>query len=86
MPVGEATVSVSVYPPLLVTLLLALWLGPTWGSIPAYLSTLLSALYAGLPWKVAALFAFATPVELVIVWGSMVVLDVHPDLPRRRDV
>jgi diguanylate cyclase (GGDEF)-like protein len=86
VPVGEATVSVSVYPPLLVTLLLALWLGPTWGSIPAYLSTLLSALYAGLPWQVAALFAFATPVELVIVWGSMVVLDVHPDLPRRRDV
>jgi len=84
--VGGATVSVTLYPPLYVTLLLALWLGPAWGSVPAYAATLTSALYAGLPLHVAVLFAFATPIELIILWGSMVVLNIHPDLERRGDL
>ncbi|HEU4697565.1 MAG TPA: GGDEF domain-containing protein [Gemmatimonadales bacterium] len=83
---GPVTVSVTFYPPVFVTLLLTLWLGPTWGAVPAYFAILASALHAGMPWRVAALFACASPVELVIVWGSMVILDIHPDLERRQDL
>jgi diguanylate cyclase (GGDEF)-like protein len=82
--IGAVTVSVTLYPPLLVTLLVAIWLGPVWASIPAYLATLSSAIYSGMAWPVAAIFAFATPIEVLIVWGSMVILDIHPDLEGRR--
>ena len=87
MPVEIAglTLSVTIYPPLALTLLLAIWLGPSWGMIPAYLAAVTSALVGGMPWPESLLFALATPVELVIVWGSMVVLDIHPDLERKRD-
>jgi diguanylate cyclase (GGDEF)-like protein len=83
--IGSVTVSLTLYPPLFVTLLLTIWLGPTWGAVPSYLAILASALHAGMPLKVALLFAFATPVELVIVWGSMVLLDIHPDIEHRGD-
>ena len=88
MPVEIAglTLSVTIYPPLALTLVLAVWLGPSWGMIPAYLAAVASALVGGMPWPESLLFALATPVELVIIWGSMVVLDIHPDLERKRDV
>src|SRR5262245_55040177 len=37
-------VAVTIYPPFLLSVLLALWLGPTWGGIPIYLANLASAL------------------------------------------
>jgi diguanylate cyclase len=84
--IGGVSVPVTIYPPLAITLLLALWLGPAWGAIPAYLATFASATAVGMPLQAALLFALATPLELLIIWGSMVVLDVDPDLPRPRDV
>lgn len=84
--VGGVTFSLSIYPPLIITACLALWLGPMWGAVPAWLSTFVSGLIAGMSWPVAALFACATPLEVVILWGSLVILDLPPDLPRRRDV
>ncbi len=80
------TIPVTFYPPLIICWLLTLWLGPTWGLVPAYLATLASGLYSGMAWPVAAIFATALPIELLIVWGAMVIFEVHPDLPRRGDV
>ena len=88
MPVdaGPVAFSLTVYPPLIVALLLAIWLGPMWGVLPAWLATFMSGLASGMPVHLAAMFAVATPVELLIVWGSMVVLDISPELRRRRDL
>jgi multidrug resistance protein len=66
--------------------ILAVWLGPVWGIVPAWVSTFASGLVSGMPAGVAALFALATPVELLLVWSSMVVLDIAPDLRRGRDL
>jgi diguanylate cyclase (GGDEF)-like protein len=83
---GDITVGFTVYPSLLISLLLAVWLGPMWGAIPGYLAGLASGLIAGMSLPLALLFAFATPVEVLIVWGTMVLLQIHPDLPRARDL
>jgi diguanylate cyclase len=83
--VGGFSFGITLYPPLILCLLLAVWLGPAWGIVPAYLSTLASALYSGLPWHVSLLFAAATPVEVLIVWGSMVILNIQPEVRRWRD-
>jgi diguanylate cyclase (GGDEF)-like protein len=83
--IGSFTIPVSIYPPLAVTLLLTLWLGPAWGAVPAWIATTTSALVAGVALPSAVLFGLATPIELVIVWGSMVVLNTHPDLEDASD-
>lgn len=76
--------SISIYPPLILAVCLALWLGPVWGAIPAWAATFVSGLIAGMGVPLAALFATATPLEVVILWGSFVILDLPPDLPRWR--
>ncbi len=83
---GFVTVPLSIYPPLAITLLLTLWVGPAWGAIPAWLATTVSGLMAGVTLPAAMLFGLATPIELVIVWGAMVVLNAHPDLEDSADV
>ena len=64
---GGVTVYLTIYPPLLVCLLLTLTLGWWWGAIPAYCATLSLALYAGMPLPWALLFAFSNPLGLVIM-------------------
>lgn len=86
VPIGNITVGLTIYPPVLFVIPLAVWLGPTWGALPAYLATLASALASGMPLATSGLFALSTPVEVLVFWGSMVTLDVHPDLERRSDV
>lgn len=83
---GALTYDVTIYPPLLITLLLAVWLGPGWGAIPAFLAALFVARYSGLSWPTSGLFALGGPITVLVIWGSMVTLQVHPDLPRARDV
>lgn len=83
---GDATVGLTVYPPLFLSLLLAIWLGPMWGIIPGYAAGLISGLIGGLTIPQSLIFACATPVEVLIVWGTMVLLQIHPDLPRTRDL
>ena len=80
------TFGMTIYPPVLFVVPLAVWLGPTWGAVPAYLATLASALSSGMPLSTSALFALSSPVEVLVLWGSMVTLDVHPDLERVNDV
>jgi len=84
--IGGISIPLTIYPPLAITLLLVVWLGPAWGVVPAYAATLTSALVVGMPVGAGLLFAFSTPVELLIIWGSMVVLETNPELPRRQDV
>lgn len=84
--VGGVTVGFTLYPPLTVALLLAIWLGPPWGMVPAFLATFASALSVGIAPHVAAVFALATPLEVLILWGSMVTLNISPELRRWSDV
>ena len=88
MPVrlGPVTVGLSVYPPLSIALVLAVWIGPLWGLVPAWLATFASALTAGVPLPTAAAFALATPAEVFLLWGSMVALNIDPTLPRFADL
>jgi diguanylate cyclase len=84
--VGALTYDVTIYPPLLITILLAVWLGPAWGIVPAFLASLFLARYSGLSWATSGLFAFGGPVQILVLWGAMVTLNVHPDLPKATDI
>lgn len=78
--------AVTVYPPFVISVLLALWLGPTWGGVPIYLANLASALASGMSVPMSALFALAGTIETLMLWGSVVALRVDPDLRRGRDL
>jgi diguanylate cyclase (GGDEF)-like protein len=79
------TLDLTLYPPLVLSALAAVWLGPAWGVWPAYLANLASALASGLPLPTAAVFALAGAIETAILWASLVTLGIHPDLRRLRD-
>jgi diguanylate cyclase len=82
---ADLEVPVTIYPPFVLSLLAAVWLGPTWGLVPAYTANLAGALVAGLGPAVALLFALAGALEVLIFWGSMVTLNISPELRRWRD-
>jgi diguanylate cyclase len=88
MPIrlGAIQLPVTIYPPFVLSLLAAIWLGPTWGLVPAYAANLASALAAGLEPMVALLFALSGALEVLIFWGSMVTLNISPELRRWRDL
>jgi diguanylate cyclase (GGDEF)-like protein len=77
---------VTIYPAFVVSALLSIWIGPTWGAVPIYLANLASALTSGLPLASSALFALAGPIETLMLWGTLVALRVDPDLRRARDL
>jgi diguanylate cyclase (GGDEF)-like protein len=85
VPVGPLDVPITIYPPFVLSLLAAVWLGPTWGLVPAYAANLASGLTGGLSPRTALLFAFAGALEVLIFWGSMVTLNISPELRRWRD-
>jgi diguanylate cyclase (GGDEF)-like protein len=82
---GSWTVGFSFYPPVTIGVLLTLWIGPAFGAITVYLSTLASGLYGGLSVSRAALFALGTPAELLLLWFLVLILRVEPRLSRLRD-
>jgi len=84
--IGPFVVPVTIYPPFVLSLLAAVWLGPTWGLVPAYAANLAGALVAGLSPVTSLLFALAGALEILIFWGSMVTLNINPELRRRRDL
>jgi diguanylate cyclase len=86
VPLGPVEVPVTVYPPFVLSLLAAVWLGPTWGLVPAYTANLAGALVAGLGPFTSLLFALAGALEVLIFWGAMVTLNINPELRRRRDL
>ncbi|GMV06945.1 MAG: hypothetical protein AMXMBFR53_32200 [Gemmatimonadota bacterium] len=83
--VAALTVDLTIYPPFLIALLLTIWLGPGWGMVPLYLANVASALATGMGPAAALVFALAAPVELILIWGSMVLLNVDPSLSTWRD-
>lgn len=84
--IAGITVDLTIYPPFLIAILITLALGPVWGAVPLYLANLASALVSGMPAHLAGLFALAGPVEIIILWGSMVILNASPELGRWKDV
>jgi diguanylate cyclase (GGDEF)-like protein len=86
VPLGPFEVPVTIYPPFVLSLLAAVWLGPTWGLVPAYTANLAGAVVAGLGPFTSILFALAGALEVLIFWGSMVTLNIDPELRRRRDL
>jgi hypothetical protein len=84
--VGSFEVPVTIYPPFILSLLTAVWLGPTWGLVPAYSANLAGALVSGMSPVPAILFALAGALEILIFWGAMVTLNINPDLRGRRDL
>ncbi|MYM68894.1 diguanylate cyclase [Pseudoduganella sp. FT55W] len=64
---GGVAVYLTVYPPLLICLLLTLTLGWWWGAVPAYFATLSLALYAGMPLFWALLFALSNPLGFAVM-------------------
>lgn len=64
---GELHIYLTLYPPQIVCMLLVLGFGWVWGAIPAYASTFVLALYAGMPWPWAVLFACADPLGFAIM-------------------
>lgn len=64
---GGVAIYVTVYPPLVICMLLCLCLGWWWGAVPAYLATLVLALYAGMPWFAAVVFAFTDPLGFAVM-------------------
>ncbi|MEM7051783.1 MAG: GGDEF domain-containing protein [Acidobacteriota bacterium] len=77
---------VTLYPPFLLSVLVALWIGPGWAIVPIYLANLASALASGMDWPMALIFALAGAIETLILWGALVALRVDPDLRRGRDL
>jgi signal transduction histidine kinase len=63
---GGVDIYVTVYPPLIFCTLWVLWFGFWWGFVPAYLATLVLALYSGMPLGWSLLFAFADPLSLAV--------------------
>ena len=79
-------VPVTIYPPFVLSLLAAIWLGPTWGLVPAYAANLAGALVSG-PQPRGRRSSSRSPgaLEVLIFWGSMVTLNISPELRRCRD-
>jgi diguanylate cyclase (GGDEF)-like protein len=64
---GGVELYITLYPPLVICLIWTLCCGWLWGAIPAYLTTLTLALYAGMPAGWAAVFSCADPLGLAVI-------------------
>ena len=80
LQLGGVQVYITLYPPLLICLWLSLCWGWRWGAVPAYLATLSLALYAGMPWYWALLFACANPL------GFAIMVMGYQAIPMRREL
>ncbi len=56
-------VQVTLYPPFVLSVLIAFWLGPSWAVAPIYVANLASALASGLSWPMSAVFTIAGVIE-----------------------
>jgi diguanylate cyclase len=82
---GGIQFDLTIYPPLVFSVLASLWLGPGWGLVPIYAANLASALASGMSLPISLLFALAGMIETGMLWGALVMLQVDPDLRRPRD-
>ena len=79
---GPVHFNFTIYPPLTICLLIALWLGPTWGIIPAVITSLVVTHAHGMTPVLSLLFATGTPITLTVIWISMASQNVSPALDR----
>ncbi|WP_026182794.1 ATP-binding protein [Leeia oryzae] len=63
---GGANLLLSIYPPLTICSLLALWFGFWWGAIPAYLATFCLSIYFHMAPGWAAIFALSDPLAFAV--------------------
>jgi len=82
LPVHFAGVDVYIdlYPPLIFAMIWTLWFGFWWGFVPAYLSTLVLAIYSGMPVGWSLLFSFADPLGLALFAMAYRAIPVPYDL------
>ena len=78
--------AITIYPPFVLSVLLVIWLGPAWGALPIYVANVVSGLTSGMNLWMSLVFAIGGVIETLMLWGSLVVLRVHPDLKRMRDL
>ncbi|WP_172600328.1 sensor histidine kinase [Sulfurivermis fontis] len=77
---GGVDLYITIYPPLIFSTLWVLWFGFWWGFVPAYLATLVLALYSGMPLAWALLFAFADPLSLAVLAIAYRAIPIRYDL------
>jgi|GEM_PF-1046308 len=77
---GGTDIYVTVYPPLIFCTIWVIWFGFWWGFVPAYLATLVLALYSGIPPLWSLLFAFADPLGLAVLALGYRAIPLSPDL------
>lgn len=63
---GGVDLFITLYPPLIICLMWTLLFGFWWGAIPAYLATLSLAIFSGMPWHWAMLFACSNPLGFAV--------------------
>lgn len=78
--------AITIYPPFILSVLLVVWLGPAWGALPIYLANVVSGLTSGMGLLMSLVFAIGGVIETLMLWGSLVVLRVNPDIRRLRDL
>ncbi len=67
LQLGDFKFYITVYPPLIICTLLLFWMGFLWAFIPAYLATLIIAVYSDMSIAWALLFAFSDTVGLAFL-------------------
>lgn len=77
---GGVDIHLTLYPPLIFCTLWVLWFGFWWGFVPAYLATLVLALYSGMPLAWSLLFAFADPLSLAVLAIAYRAIPIRYDL------
>ncbi len=77
---GEINLFITIYPPILISILFTLWFGLWWGFLPAYITSLLLALYSGMSLHWSLLFGFADLIGLAVISMAYCSVPVSLDL------
>ena len=78
-------VDLTIHPPLVLALLATIWVGPAWGVAVAYAGASALAFTSGMALVSSLIFGLAGGVEVLVLWGSMVTLEIDPEVRRWRD-
>ncbi|WP_051279256.1 ATP-binding protein [Chitinilyticum aquatile] len=77
LDIGGYQIFATFYPPLTLCLLWSIWFGFWWGAIPAFIATLASALYSGMPLGWGLVFSFADPLGFAAFAVTYHVIQVY---------
>ena len=85
LPLGERAIHITIYPPLIIGLLIYLWLGPLWAMATTFTATFALGAYAGLDPLPNLLFALSDPILILVLWSGMAILEIPPVFRRWSD-